>query len=139
MTDRDNWNQKIIDEFRATGGEVGGQFAGAPLLLLTTTGAKTGRKHTTPVMYLADGDRLAVFASKAGAPTDPDWYRNLLAPPRATVDVGSETFEVDAETAAREERDRLSAIQSERYPGFTEYQEKTTRVIPVVLLRRAVS
>ncbi len=101
MTDRDNWNQKIIDEFRATGGEVGGQFAGAPLLLLTTTGAKTGRKHTTPMMYLADGDRLAVFVSKAGASTNPDWCRNLLADPRATVDVGSETFEVDAEPAAR--------------------------------------
>lgn len=136
MTGRDNWNQKIIDEFRATGGEVGGQFAGAPLLLLTTTGAKTGRKHTTP---MADGDRLAVFASKAGASTNPDWYRNLLADPRATVDVGSETFEVDAEPAAREERGHLYAIHSERYPGFAAYQEKTTRVNPVVLLRRVVS
>jgi deazaflavin-dependent oxidoreductase (nitroreductase family) len=139
MSEYENWNQKIIDEFRANGGEVGGQFAGAPLLLLTTTGAKSGQKHTTPVMYLADGDELAVFASKAGAPTDPDWYRNLLAHPRATVEVGPETFEVDAETAGREERDRLYAIQAERYPGFAEYQEKTTRVIPVVLLRRVVS
>ena len=139
MSEYENWNQKIIDEFRANGGEVGGQFAGAPLLLLTTTGAKSGQKHTTPVMYLADGDRLVVFASKAGAPTDPDWYRNLLAHPRATVEVGPETFEVDAESAGREERDRLYAIQSERYPGFAEYQEKTTRVIPVVLLRRVVS
>ncbi|MGD0982691.1 MAG: nitroreductase family deazaflavin-dependent oxidoreductase [Acidimicrobiales bacterium] len=136
MTDHDDWNQKIIDEFRSTGGEVDGQFAGAPLLLLTTTGAKTGRKHTAPVMYLADRDRLAIFASKAGAPTNPDWYHNLLAHPRASVEVGPETFEVEAEVAGRGERDRLYAIQSERYPRFAEYQAKTTRVIPVVILRR---
>ncbi len=131
-----DWNQGIIEEFRSAGGEVGGQFAGAPLLLLTTTGAKTGEKRTIPVMYLADGDRLVVFASKAGAPTNPDWYHNLLAHPRATVEVGTETFEVEAEVADREERDRLYAIQASRYPGFAEYQEKTTRVIPAVLLRR---
>ncbi|MGD0439243.1 MAG: nitroreductase family deazaflavin-dependent oxidoreductase [Acidimicrobiales bacterium] len=134
-----NWNQKIIDEFRSTGGNLGGQFAGDPVLLLTTTGAKTGRKHTTPVMYLADGDRLAVFASKAGAATNPDWYHNLLAHPRATVEVGSETFEVDANVADREERDRLYAVQSERYPGFAEYEEETTRVIPVPILKRVAS
>jgi len=139
MTDINNWNQKIIDEFRSTGGNLGGQFAGDPVLLLTTTGAKTGRKHTTPVMYLADGDRLAVFASKAGAATNPDWYHNLLAHPRATVEVGSETFEVDASVADREERDRLYAVQSERYPGFAEYEEETTRVIPVPILKRVAS
>ncbi len=139
MTDRDNWNQKIVDEFRAQGGEVGGQFSGAPLLLLTTTGAKTGLKRTTPVMYLADGDRLGVFASKAGAPTNPDWYHNLLAHRRAAVEVGPETFEVDVEMAGREERDRPYAIQSERYPGVAEHEEKTTRVIPVVLPRSVVS
>jgi len=82
------------------------------------------------MMYLADGGRFVVFASKAGAPTSPDWYHNLVAHPRASVEVGTETFEVDAEVASREERDRLYAIQSERYPGFAEYQEKTTRVIP---------
>ncbi|MGD0943605.1 MAG: nitroreductase family deazaflavin-dependent oxidoreductase [Acidimicrobiales bacterium] len=136
MSDYNSWNQKIIEEFRSSGGEVGGQFAAAPLLLLTSTGAKTGQKRTTPVMYLADGDRLAVFASKAGAPTNPDWYRNLLAHPRASVEVGTETFEVEAEVASPAERDRLYAIQAERYPGFAEYQEKTTRVIPVILLRR---
>jgi deazaflavin-dependent oxidoreductase (nitroreductase family) len=87
-------------------------------------------------MYLADGNRLAVFASKAGAPTDPDWYRNLLSCPRVTGEVGSETFEVDPEVASGTERDRLYAIQSERYPGLAGYQEKTTRVIPVVLLQR---
>jgi len=139
MTYINDWNQKIIDEFRSTGGNLGGQFAGDPVLLLTTTGAKTGRKHTTPVMYLADGDRLAVFASKAGAATNPDWYHNLLAHPRATVEVGSETFEVDANVADREERDRLYAVQSERYPGFAEYEEETTRVIPVPILKRVAS
>lgn len=139
MTDINDWNQKIIDEFRSTGGNLGGQFAGDPVLLLTTTGAKTGRKHTTPVMYLADGDRLAVFASKAGAATNPDWYHNLLAHPRATVEVGSETFEVDASVADREERDRLYAVQSERYPGFAEYEEETTQVIPVPILKRVAS
>jgi deazaflavin-dependent oxidoreductase (nitroreductase family) len=87
-------------------------------------------------MYLADRDRLAIFASKAGAPTNPDWYHNLLAHPRASVEVGPETFEVEAEVAGRGERDRLYAIQSERYPRFAEYQAKTTRVIPVVILRR---
>jgi deazaflavin-dependent oxidoreductase (nitroreductase family) len=131
------WNQKVIEEFRSNGGELGAQWAGAPVLLLTTTGAKSGLKHTTPTMYLADGDRMAVFASKAGAPTNPDWYHNLLAHPRATVEVGTETFEVEAEVAGNEDRDRLYALQASRYPGFGEYQEKTTRVIPVVLLRRA--
>jgi deazaflavin-dependent oxidoreductase (nitroreductase family) len=106
------------------------------LLLLTSTGAKTGREHTTPIMYLADGERLAVFATKAGAPTNPAWYHNLVANPRATVEVGAESFEVDAEVATREERDRLYAVQSERNPGFAEYETMTTRVIPVVLLKR---
>jgi deazaflavin-dependent oxidoreductase (nitroreductase family) len=139
MTDHNDWNQKIIDEFRSAGGKLGGQFTGAPILLLTSTGAKTGQKYTTPMMYFADGDRLVVFASKAGAPTNPDWYRNLLAHPWASVEVATGTFEVQAEVAGREERDRLYAIQSERYPGFAEYQEKTTRVIPVVILRRVAS
>jgi deazaflavin-dependent oxidoreductase (nitroreductase family) len=91
------------------------------------------------MMYLAGGDRLDVFASKAGAPTNPDWYHNLLAHPRASVEVGAETFEVEAEVPGREERDRLYAIQSGRYPGFAEYQAKTTRVIPVLIPRRAAS
>ncbi|MGD1011936.1 MAG: nitroreductase family deazaflavin-dependent oxidoreductase [Acidimicrobiales bacterium] len=139
MTDYNDWNQKIIEEFRSAGGKVGGQFEGAPVLLLTHTGARTGKTYTTPMMYLADGDRYVVFASKAGAPTNPDWYHNLVAHPRATVEVGTETFEVDAEVAPREARDRLYAVQSERYPGFAEYQAKTTRVIPAVILRRAVA
>ncbi len=136
MTSVNDWNQKVIEEFRSSGGKMSGQFEGAPVLLLTTTGAKTGRKHTTPTMYLADGECLAVFATKAGAPTNPDWYHNLVANPRATVEFGTEMFDVDAEVAGREERDRLYAIQAERYPGFAEYEQKTTRIIPVVLLTR---
>ena len=139
VTQLNDWNQKVIDEFRSNSGNVGGQLAGAPLLLLTSTGAKTGQKHTTPMMYLADGDRLVVFASKAGAPTNPAWYHNLSAHSRASVEVGTQSFEVDAEVAGREERDRLHAIHCERYPGFAEYQEKTTRVIPVDILKRAGS
>lgn len=115
---------------------MGGQFAGAPLLLLTTTGAKSGREYTTPMMYLADGDRIAVFASKAGAPSNPDWYYNLVAHPRAIVEIGDETGDVDAVIAGPEERDRLYGIQEERYPGFAEYQAKTERTIPVVILTR---
>ena len=136
MTSVDDWNQKVIAEFRSSGGKLSGQFEGAPVLLLTTTGAKTRRKHTTPTMYLAEGDRLAVFASKSGAPTNPDWYHNLVANPRATVEVGTEVFDVDAEVAGSEERGHLYAIQAERYPGFAEYEQKTTRIIPVVLLTR---
>ncbi len=136
MTSVNDWNEKVITEFRASGGKMSGDFVGVPLLLLTTTGAKTGRKHTTPTVYLVDGDRLAVFAAKAGAPTNPDWYHNLVANPRATVEVGDEVFDVDTEVANRKERDRLYAIQAERSPGFAEYEQKTTRVIPVVLLTR---
>jgi len=136
MVDMNEWNKKIIAEFRANGGKVGGQFEGAPLLLLTTTGAKSGRELTTPVMYLADGDRKLVFASKAGAPTNPAWYHNLIANPTVTVEVGNESFQAKAVPVTGEERDRLYAKQATLYPGFAEYQEKTTRVIPVVALER---
>jgi len=136
MVDMNEWNKKIIAEFRANGGKVGGQFEGAPLLLLTTTGAKSGRELTTPVMYLADGDRKLIFASKAGAPTNPAWYHNLIANPTVTVEVGNESFQAKAVPVTGEERDRLYAKQATLYPGFAEYQEKTTRVIPVVALER---
>jgi deazaflavin-dependent oxidoreductase (nitroreductase family) len=136
MPDVKDWNSAIIEEFRETGGRVGGQFEGAPLLLLTTTGAKSGKKHTSPVMYLQDGDRVVVFASKAGAPSNPAWYHNLVANPEATVEIGADTIRVRAEVLEGEERDRLYAEQSERYPGFAEYQQKTSRVIPVVALER---
>jgi deazaflavin-dependent oxidoreductase (nitroreductase family) len=131
-----DWNQAIIAEFRANGGTVGGQFEGAPLLLLTTTGAKSGRRRTSPLMYNTDGDRLLVFASKGGAPTNPDWYHNVRANPTVTVEVGTDTFEATAVVVTGEERDRLFARHAEQYPGFAEYQAKTTRTIPVVALER---
>lgn len=131
-----DWNQKIIDEFRANGGKVGGQFEGAPLLLLHHTGAKSGRTRVNPVMYQAVGDDLAVFGSKAGSATNPDWYHNLLANPRATVEVGTESFDVNARVAEGEERERIWSVQKERYPGFADYETQTTRQIPVIILER---
>ena len=132
-----NWNENIINEFHANGGKVGGMFEGAPLLLLTTTGARTGRKLTSPLMYRSDGDRILVFASKGGAPTHPDWYHNLVANPRVTVEIGTETFEAAAQVTEGEERDRLFARQAEETPQFGEYQANITRKIPVVALVRA--
>ena len=136
MADVKNWNQGIIDEFRANGGAVGGGFAGAPLLLLITTGAKSRQLRTNPVMYLADGDRLLVFASKGGAPTNPDWYHNLVANPKATVEVGTDRYDVEATVLTGAERDQAFARQAKLYPGFAEYETKTTRTIPVVALER---
>jgi len=131
-----DFNAAIIEEFRAHGGKVGGPFEGATLLLLTTTGAKSGEPRTTPVVYLADGESLVIFASKAGAPTNPAWYHNLLAHPTATVEVGTETFPVRTRAAEGEERDRLYERQVARAPQFADYQAKTTRMIPVVVLER---
>lgn len=136
MAEANDWNSKIIAEFRANDGKVGGPFEGAPLLLLITRGRKSGAERTNPMMYLADGDRMFVFASKAGAPTDPDWYLNLLAHPQVTVEVGTGTFRATAVPVAGEERDRIYAEQARRYPGFAEYQAKTDRVIPVVEILR---
>jgi deazaflavin-dependent oxidoreductase (nitroreductase family) len=131
-----DWNNQVITEFHANEGKVGGPFKGAPLLLLTTMGAKSGKQYTAPLMYLPDGDRMLIFASKGGAPTNPDWYHNLLAHPQTTVEVGTETFNVKATVVTGEERDRLYAIQAKRYPGFADYQAKTTRKIPVIALER---
>jgi deazaflavin-dependent oxidoreductase (nitroreductase family) len=131
-----DWNARIIEEFRANEGRVGGNFEGAPLLLLTTKGRKSGAARTSPMMYLADGDRLLVFASKGGAPANPDWYRNLVADTAVTVEVGTETYRAQAHPVEGDERDRLYAEQARRYPGFAEYQEKTDRVIPVVAIVR---
>jgi deazaflavin-dependent oxidoreductase (nitroreductase family) len=136
MPEANDWNAQIIDEFRSNGGRVGGQFEGAPLLLLTTTGAKSGKERVNSMMYLAEGDRVYVFASKAGAPTNPDRYHNVVATPEATVEVGSNTYEVTATVVTGEERDRIYATQAEPYPGFAEYQANTERVIPVVALDR---
>jgi deazaflavin-dependent oxidoreductase (nitroreductase family) len=134
MTDMSDFNQKIIEEFRANGGKVGGPFEGAPVLLLSSIGAKSGERRTTPVMYLPDGERMVIFASKGGAPTNPAWYHNLTANPSASVEVGDDTVEVDAIVTSGEERQRLYARQAELYPQFKEYAEKTTREIPVVAL-----
>jgi len=136
MADMNDWNRQTIEAFRANKGKVGGMWEGRPLLLLTTTGAKSGQRRTTPTMYLPDGDRLLVFASKGGAPTNPDWYHNLLAHPQVTVEVGSETYEANATVLTGEERDRLFAKQAGLYPQFAEYQTKTTRKIPVIALER---
>ena len=130
-------NARIVAEFRANGGKVGGRFENATLLLLHTTGAKSGKERVTPLVCLADGGRLLVFASKAGAPTHPDWYHNLVANPRVTVEVGEETYEATASTLGGEERDRIYAIQAGRSPIFAEYQQKAgERAIPVVALHR---
>ena len=137
MRELNDWNQRNIAEFRANGGKLGGGFSGAPVLLLTTTGAKSGRPYTTPLTYLADGDRLVVFASKAGAPTHPDWYHNLKAHPQVTVEVGTETRHLQAVVASGDERDALYDRQAQAYPQFAEYQQKTTRQIPVVILEPA--
>jgi deazaflavin-dependent oxidoreductase (nitroreductase family) len=132
-----DWNTNIIEEFRATGGKVGGPFEGAPLLLLHSTGAKSGQDRVAPVMYLADGDDLVVFASKAGADTNPDWFHNLKANPDTRVEVGGDTVAVRARVAEGEERDRLFDQQKAAYPGFADYEAGTDRVIPVVVLERA--
>jgi deazaflavin-dependent oxidoreductase (nitroreductase family) len=131
-----DWNDKIIAEFRANHGRVGGRFAGAPLLLLHSTGARTGREHVTPMMYQAVGDGFAVFASKSGADTNPDWYHNLRAHPEVRVEVGDETLEVTARVLDPQEREPIWEEQKSRYPGFAEYETRTTRVIPVVMLDR---
>jgi deazaflavin-dependent oxidoreductase (nitroreductase family) len=134
MSDVQDWNSKIIEEFRANEGKVGGTFAGAPILLLHTTGAKTGRERVNPMMYLdLDGHRY-VFASKAGADTNPDWYWNLVAHTDVTVEVGTDTYEVSARPVTGDNRDRVYSEQARRYPGFAEYEQKTSRVIPVVEL-----
>ncbi|MEU8361940.1 nitroreductase family deazaflavin-dependent oxidoreductase [Nonomuraea sp. NPDC048882] len=134
--DYNEFNKQIIKEFRENEGRVGGMFEGAPLVLLTTTGAKSGRRVTTPVMYLKDGDRYVVIASKGGDDSNPAWYHNLVATPAATAEIGTETFEVKAVVAEGEERDRLYARMVEQAPQFAEYEKKTTRRIPVVALVR---
>ena len=133
-SERQAFNAALIEEFRASQGKVGGRFEGRPVLLLTTTGAKSGRKLTTPLVYLQDGERRLIFASKAGAPTNPDWYHNLVANPTVTVEVGTETYEAEAVVITGEERDRLYAKQAQAMPQFGTYQEGTTRFIPVIAL-----
>ena len=130
------FNRDLVKEYRANGGTVTGPFAGRPLLLLTTTGAKSGEQRTTPLVYTTDGDRFVIIASKGGAPSNPAWYHNLTANPEATVELGAERFQVRAEAAQGEERDRLFEAQAAQMPNFAEYQQKTSRRIPVVTLQR---
>jgi deazaflavin-dependent oxidoreductase (nitroreductase family) len=132
-----NWNQEIIDQFRENAGTmVSGPFRGRPLLLLTTTGAKSGKTRLNPLVYTRDGDRYVVIASKGGAPTNPDWYHNLVANPDVTLELGGERFGARATEAEGDERDRLYAAQAAIMPGFAEYQRRTTRRIPVIILER---
>jgi deazaflavin-dependent oxidoreductase (nitroreductase family) len=130
------YNQAVVDEFRDNGGQVTGMFAGAPLVLITHTGAKSGKQRTSPVVYTRDGDNIVVIASKGGAPTHPDWYRNLVANPGVTVELPNEKFNARARTATGEERARLFRAQADLMPNFDEYQKKTSRELPVVVLER---
>jgi deazaflavin-dependent oxidoreductase (nitroreductase family) len=127
-------NKTIIDEFRANGGRVGGRFEGRTLLLLHTKGAKSGQERINPVAYVRDGERFVVIASKGGAPTNPDWYYNLVAHPLVTIEVGTETFRVHAAVAEEPERTRLYNKMAEMMPSFDDYRKKTTRKIPVLVL-----
>ena len=136
MTSMNEHNRTVIEEFRSNGGHVGGPVEGRALLLLTTIGAKSGQKRTNPLMYHMDGDRWVVFASKGGSPAHPDWFHNVEANPSVTVEVGTETFEAQIEVFLGEERNRLYAQQVELYPQFSDYEQKTTREIPAVVLTR---
>ena len=139
MTTRNDYNRQVIEEFRANGGKVGGVWEGTPLLLLTTTGAKSGERRITPMGYIPDGDCLIVTASNGGASTHPDWYHNLVAHSEVTVEVGTETFDAIAVVTEDSERDRLWTKAVEWYPFLAEHQAKTTRQIPVIALSRRES
>jgi deazaflavin-dependent oxidoreductase (nitroreductase family) len=138
VSEHDDWNRGVIDEFRANGGKVA-QFEGRPLLLLHHKGAKTGTERVNPLVYLPVGDAFAVFGSKAGADTNPAWYHNLVAHPDTAVEVGTETVPVRARVAEGEERDRIWDEQKRVNPNFADYEKKTARPIPVVLLERVAS
>jgi deazaflavin-dependent oxidoreductase (nitroreductase family) len=142
MTAAEDWNTQVINEFRANGGEVGGQFAGAPLVLLHHTGRKSGHEYIVPLMYQGDGqdsNTIYIFASKAGAPTDPEWYHNVTAAGTTTVEVGAEAYPVTVTEVTGERRDAIYAEQARRFPGFAEYETKVAgiRTIPVVALTRS--
>ena len=136
MSDPNEFNRGVIAEFRANAGKVGGPFEGAPMILLTHTGAKSGKEYTTPLVYSRDGDAVVIIASKAGAPDDPQWFRNLVANPDVTVEIGTDRFAARARVAEGPERDRLYDAQAALMPNFKEYADKTTRRIPVVVLDR---
>ncbi|GHO60667.1 nitroreductase family deazaflavin-dependent oxidoreductase [Ktedonobacter robiniae] len=134
--DLNDWDRQIIEKFRASGGNVGGQFTNAPLLLLTTTGAKSGEPRTRPLVYLSEGGRIYVFAGNRGAPTNPAWYHNLVAHPDVTVELGTEKFEARAIVVDSEEGERLGRIQVQKIPALAKLAATITRQVPVVLLER---
>lgn len=134
MADNDDFNARVIAEFRANRGHVGGSFAGAPLLLLHTTGARTGTCHVSPVMYMPDGGRYLIFASKAGSDRRPGWYYNLLAHPDTQIEIGDQIVDVHATELHGSERDDHHAKQLSCYPIFAAYQRGTRRIIPVIAL-----
>jgi deazaflavin-dependent oxidoreductase (nitroreductase family) len=134
VSERDDWNRNVIEEFRTNDGVVGGMFEGMTLLLLHHTGAKSGSERINPLVYRRDGDNYVIFASKGGAPTNPDWYHNLRANPDASVEVGVQSFAVKARVAEGEERERLWSAQKKDIPQFAEYESKAGREIPVVVL-----
>lgn len=136
MSDLSDYNVRVIEEFRANGGKVGGAMASLPLLLVHHRGRKSGTGRVNPVAYQAVGEDFAVFGSKAGAPTSPDWYHNLVASPDTVVEVGGETLPVRARVAQGEERERIWSRQKQAVPVFAEYEQRTTRTIPVVILER---
>jgi len=137
MSSPADFNASVIAEFRANDGRVGGMFEDMPLLLLHHTGAKSGTERVNPLAYLLDDGRYVIIASKGGAPTNPDWYHNLKANPRAKIEVGADTFDVVASEASGEERDRLYRAQAERLPQFADYEAGTARTIPVIVLTPA--
>ena len=131
-----DWNKKIIEEFRANQGKVGGNFENMTLLLLHTIGAKSGLPRLNPTAYTEDGDRLVIIASKGGADTHPDWYYNVVANSNVTVEVGTEKYDAVASVEQEPERTRLYDQMAAQYPGFEEYRQKTSRIIPVITLKR---
>lgn len=136
MSELNEYNKQVIAEFRANQGKVGGQMENMPVVLLTMTGAKSGRTITKPLVYTTDGDRIVVIASFAGAPHHPGWYHNLVANPEVTLEIGTERFRARAEVTSGEERQRLFDAQAAQMPIFNDYQKKTTRQIPVVVFNR---
>ncbi len=136
VADVNDWNAKIIEEFRANGGRVGGQFEGAPMILVHSLGARSGTERVNPLVYFPDGDRMVIVASAGGSPKNPDWYHNLKANPRTAVEVGAETFDVDAVELTGDERDEVWTRLVAAMPGFGAYQEQVTRTIPLFALTR---
>jgi len=139
MRDWDAFNKGIVEDFREHGGKVSGNFANSPLLLLTTTGAKSGRQFTIPLVYTRDGDRLVVIASKGGSPTHPDWYHNLVKHPEVVIEIGTDRYPARAIVTEGDERQRLFDAQVKEMPFFAEYQRKVERQIPVVAFERIAS